>query len=600
MLIAIILSAAAVFLPWWSINASPEASALLDSQIKTEYHLLQTMTATKTIENETQVTTISFNNLTENQENLTELSFWFNVAHIITISGLGFSCLMLIMVVLASSGRFFHRYMTLIGYIAAILLFAAPIVLMANFSVAISKLPKLTPVDIPTTWPLVSPKDIGNFWGAIKMQTKFNLPEWTNGGDFWVWGGGAGWYLIFAAALLMFLASAIVRSVVKKETTERHLTAEEKPIFAFLSSLIGGALMFINGLLVGINKGPLILSTSSISSPQEIVNPTSPFWAKVSFGFRGWVEGPWTLVWLIFASIILYCSIKLYMEPLRRKILCFLILLLSILSISCGGGFIIGLVLAVIGGTIGFEWPTPPRETFLGKIIRAARLDTTLYRSFNENPHSLRHATYALILVNILSGLGGGLYAFSTEKIVNAQSLNPAFRILILGEAVLDMSILAPAVINIGLAMLKWITLSLILYLVCTLSLRGKTNLEKIATLVALAYVPVGLQFFTPFMLMSKPYLTLAWPFTIYLFTNLWMILVLIAAMQQVLETSFGKALGIVSLGGAFYLWINQTFFMTLDVPYSIKFFIQPEPVFLAMLACLVLLAMLFGVFKKR
>lgn len=598
-LVAIVLSASAVFLPWWSINTSPNVSVILNSQIKTDYYLLQTVSATKTISNVTEAVNVAFNNLTEKQEDAIALALWFNVVCGITISGLGLSCLTIVMVVLARSKESFRRYSIFVGYIAAILLSAAPIILMANFSPLISNFSKLTPLDIPSAWPPITPKNINNFWGSIKAPKVSNLPEWAAGVDFWVWGGDSGLYLTFTAGLLMFFASTMIRTVIKKETTEVHEIVKHRPAPASSLTAIGGVLTLINVLLINISKGPLILSTSS-SSPQEIIDKAAPLWARVSFGIPGWIEGPWTIVWLIFAIIIIYCSMKLYMEPIRRKVLCPLIIILSIVSILCGGGFLIGSALAVIGGAVGFEWPSPLRETFFGKLIRTAKLDTTFYKSFNENPHSLRYATYTLIFVSILSGLGCGLYALTTETIVNAKSLDIPYRILMLGEVVSDISILSTAIINIILATLKWITLSVILYLVTTLSLGSKTNIERIGTAVAFAYVPVSLQFFMPFLLFSEPYLTFTWPLVVFAFTNLWMILILIVATREILETSLSKALGIVSLSGALYLWINQTFFMKANVPYSVKFFIQPEPVFLTILACLVVLAIFFGVFRRR
>jgi hypothetical protein len=375
---------------------------------------------------------------------------------------------------------------------------------------------------------------------------------------------------------------------------------EEKPLIASILSLSSGILLLINELLVGINKGPIILSTFPVSSPEVVMNSTAPFWARISFGFSQWVEGPWIPVMLIFASIIISCSIMLYFKPIKRKTLCFLILLFSIISIPFGGGFIIGSILGVFGGAIGFEWPKPLGNTFFGKILQAAGLDSKFYESLKEDSFALKQAAYAIIFLNLLSGLGCGLYSFSVDKIVNAQSLNVPFRTLLLGEFPLNMDILTPAIINIGLAVLKWIALSLFLYIIGVQVHGRKATFDKIAAAVAFAYVPIGLQFFMPFVLTSRPHLTFTWPFVVFLITNVWMILALVVALRHVLEVSLEKSIGIISLAAAFYLPLNQLFLMRLDVPYSIKFFFQPEPIFLMVIACLVVLATLLGVFTKR
>jgi hypothetical protein len=254
----------------------------------------------------------------------------------------------------------------------------------------------------------------------------------------------------------------------------------------------------------------------------------------------------------------------------------------------------------VIGGAIGFEWPNPPGKTFFGKLLRALRLDHTLYRDIRQDPHALKYAAYAIIFVNILSALGGGLYSFSVDKIVNAQSLDIPFKTLLLGEPLLDISILAPAIINIGMAVLKWITLSLLVYIVGILVIGQKATFEKIAAAVAFAYVPISLQFFMPFVLTSNPLLTFTWPFAVFVLTNAWVTLSLILAIRQVSEIPLWKSVGITSLTGAFYLLANQEFFMKLDIPYSIRFFLQPEPVFLTAVACLVIVATALGTFTRH
>jgi len=485
-----------------------------------------------------------------------------------------------------------------IGYITAVMLLLAPLVLMLNFSAAISKLSKLAPIDTPSAWPPIKPTYIKSFWGAVEIVKSDNLPEWAVGGNFWVWGGDVGWYLMFVAALIMFFAVWVISKIAIIE--EASQLSQEKPSRASLLAIIGGILMLTNGVLIGVNKGPLMLSTSNVSSPAEIVGSNSPFWGRVSFGIRGLVEGYVTLFWLVLSLIIIYCSVRLYIEPIRRRVLGFLIVSLAILSISFGGGFIIGLILAVLGGCIGFQWPTPPQETLFGRIIRAAKLDGKVYRSLKDLPDSLANAIYILLLANVLSGLGCGIYALFTEKIVGSQSLNIPFRILMLGEAPLQISVFSPAIIGIAVTMLKWFLLSSILFLVCRLSFKNEISLENIGVIVGFAYAPLILQVFMPVLLTSTSFIYV-WPLALIFITKLWAGLALIVGIKNMLDTSWSKTLGIASLSGAFYLWIDQKFFVTLDIPYSVRFLIEPESVLLLISACLAVLAVLvFGVFKRR
>jgi hypothetical protein len=46
----------------------------------------------------------------------------------------------------------------------------------------------------------------------------------------------------------------------------------------------------------------------------------------------------------------------LYRNPLQKKAWGIIVLVLSIISIVTGGGFIIGLILGVIGGALSLSW----------------------------------------------------------------------------------------------------------------------------------------------------------------------------------------------------------------------------------------------------
>jgi hypothetical protein len=215
-LIAIIFSATALYLPWWSINTSPETTLFVNSSIKTDYYLSQIVTAVKSLNNNTEIQSVLLYNLTENQENIGLLSLCFNVTYAILLIGLGLSCLMLIVIILPGLGKIFYRYLSFIACIAAILLFIAPILFAGILSTEVSKLSRLTPVSIPLTWTSVTPNDIKGFWGSIKIQTSLNFPEWTKGGDFWVWGADTGWYLAFTASLLTFTTALLINTILKK------------------------------------------------------------------------------------------------------------------------------------------------------------------------------------------------------------------------------------------------------------------------------------------------------------------------------------------------------------------------------------------------
>jgi hypothetical protein len=128
---------------------------------------------------------------------------------------------------------------------------------------------------------------------------------------------------------------------------------EEKPKFAFILLLVGAVLIFTNALLVGINGGPLMISSGAVQSLDDVLGNDAGLWYRISFGFKGLTEGAWMIFWLVTAIVIFYFTIRFYVNPIERKILCPIIAVLSIMSFFYGGGFILGSILAFLGAGIG-------------------------------------------------------------------------------------------------------------------------------------------------------------------------------------------------------------------------------------------------------
>ena len=118
----------------------------------------------------------------------------------------------------------------------------------------------------------------------------------------------------------------------------KNMATEEvmkKATVGFIISLIAGILILINGLLfVGIAG-----IVGSIPGMDVIPGIT-----EMIAGFA--------TVGLIFAIIVIIGAILIYM-PGKEIIGGILVLIFSILSIFIGGGFLIGLILGIIGGILG-------------------------------------------------------------------------------------------------------------------------------------------------------------------------------------------------------------------------------------------------------
>jgi hypothetical protein len=271
-----------------------------------------------------------------------------------------------------------------------------------------------------------------------------------------------------------------------------------------------------------------------------------------------------------------------------------------------GGGFVIGAVLGVIGGTAMIQWPKPFGETFIGKIIRAAKFDRQFYNTIKDDPQMLRTALLTLIFINVLSGLGNGLYVYNADKILKPPSLDVPFRILFLGELFLDLSVVNTIFSFIGLAIVKWIIFSIILFFTGGKLMGKPVEFDEIAIMLPFVYVPVCLQFFMPFVFLRQPLLWFEWPFTVVLLTNLWMFILLIIVLRQKLDISISKAFGTAIFTGSVYWLVNSLILMPVltqlhgyQFP-GVIFSLRPVELILGLITISTLIAVMLGVFSKR
>jgi len=370
---------------------------------------------------------------------------------------------------------------------------------------------------------------------------------------------------------------------------------------AFFLSLVGSVLILANGLWIVVNGGPVVLSSYPVSSLTDISEDA--LWVRISFGIKGLTEGMAALIWLIFGIGILVSAIGISRNPRTQKRLGLPIMAFSILTIPIGGGFILGSILGFVGGALGSEWPKPFGETFLGKMIRAARLDSKLYKTIAEDPGNMKTAAIAIMLINLLSGLGNSLYTYNLSRIKTGTA-SEISKILLDGIILWDNLSILTAVGYIGIALVKWLVLTLAIYTVGVKIMASSSSFDKIARSSAFAYVPVLLQVFMPTVFSKhEPFVSFDWPMSIFFLTNLWMIILLVVAVREALDVTTTRALGVVAFGGTIYWLINNLFIIpALELP-GIRFelaFPKSLPALLILVTLASIIATLLGVFTKR
>ena len=382
----------------------------------------------------------------------------------------------------------------------------------------------------------------------------------------------------------------------------------ESPL-PFILVVVGATLILINGLWIGLNNYPIMAASAPASSLSDLYNTSkvnmtsinssalepSGFWIRINLGIPDYSENAWLVVWLIFAAISLMCGLLLTIDPRPHGNLSPVIILCSFTSLAIGGGFIIGFVCSLVGGLAGMEWPKPLQNTFVGRILRALKLDSSLYRKVREETHLLSQALWVLIFLNIITGVSYGIYNLTYLKA--NSSVGELSKVLFLGRITTDFSIFAYPLINIGLAVAKWIILSLLIYVVGTKLMDAKCDFAGLAASVAFAYAPIALQALLPMMYSNQPQQLALYIFAV---TNIWMILGLVIAVTRILEVSTAKAIGVVMFCGGAY-WIINYLVITpmLEVP-GIWFTVKPPSLVLLLFSIGTITALLMGVFSKH
>jgi len=358
--------------------------------------------------------------------------------------------------------------------------------------------------------------------------------------------------------------------------------------------LVGAILILINAAWTAIQGSAIIVSSYPVSSAQDFQGN----WGRIALGIPDMIGGSAAYFWLALAVLNLALVVMFYLRPRRRYYIGLFTLLLSLLSVTVGGGFVVGMILVAIGSAAAIENKTLG-ETIPGQILRAVRLDSSLYEGVAKRAENLRTAAVIIVFLNILTGLGNGLYVLTANKILD-PSLTVAFDILAKGNLPLDNSVLGIIATYLGVGVLKWLVLSAIVFFVATKITGVTTTYKTIAYSVSLAYAPIALQLFMPLVFFNQPMLTGTWPLTVWFLSNVWMGIALIHATMKTLDLNIDRALGVTITAASAYLALNYAFIDPSFPLISIKLVPQPIAIIEAMLAAAILIGLALGAFPKH
>jgi len=124
----------------------------------------------------------------------------------------------------------------------------------------------------------------------------------------------------------------------------------EKPTAAIALSITAGVLIILYGIF--------ILSTTPLMEKfqKEMEKETGE---DLPFEFIGKLLLIFSIVGIIFGAIVILGGIMIYNRPSQSRMWGIVVIIFSILSIFGGGGFLVGMVLGIIGGMLAITWSKP-------------------------------------------------------------------------------------------------------------------------------------------------------------------------------------------------------------------------------------------------
>jgi hypothetical protein len=353
-------------------------------------------------------------------------------------------------------------------------------------------------------------------------------------------------------------------------------------------------------------KGNITLSLTAISK--------EPFWWRFVSGIPGTVEGGMADFWLFLAVLVLVMDMLIYMKPRNQKRFAPAIVVLSLLSLPIGGGFIIGMIIGLIVGLAGFEWPKNFGETFIGRIFKVARLDAESLKMLGTDAAKMQPAVLTVIFVAVLSSLGVGIYILNVN-LMYAQdayaAVKSTYSILVQGAVLTGVDAYFGATAYIAVGILKWLVLSIIVYLVGAKVLGLEFKFRTMAIILAFVYVPEILQMFTPFLFTNEPMLSqgafitlipVTWPLALFYISRIWAFVILVFAIRTIMDLTTMRALGVGIFTGTIYTLVNYLYvYPTLNPPgLTIQFSSNSTVPILIIASVAILVAYFLGIFKKQ
>ncbi|MEM3737570.1 MAG: DUF6114 domain-containing protein [Candidatus Bathyarchaeia archaeon] len=134
------------------------------------------------------------------------------------------------------------------------------------------------------------------------------------------------------------------------------MSQNERPTAAFVLSFIAGLFILIDGVALWIIGSFLARLNMAELMFQYMPRYTVEFPPTTGLTAASTVLYVLGATGIIFGAIILIGAAILYRNPSHRTAWGVIILVLSVISIATGGGFLVGAILGIVGGILALVW----------------------------------------------------------------------------------------------------------------------------------------------------------------------------------------------------------------------------------------------------
>ncbi len=135
------------------------------------------------------------------------------------------------------------------------------------------------------------------------------------------------------------------------------LEVEGKPVAPFILGLIAGIFIFLGAIVMSMFAFGTASMMGSMGGAMSGI--MSNMYAGMSMGMMMGFAPALTVVGIASGVMVILGSVMVYTHPSESQLWGAIILAFSVVSIIGGmGGFLVGLVLGVVGGVLALTWPT--------------------------------------------------------------------------------------------------------------------------------------------------------------------------------------------------------------------------------------------------